>query len=272
MERERFVDSHCHLTFASFRDDLAEVLRRAAEAGVEDIVTLGTDLTSSREAVALAERVAGERGQGEARPRVHAAVGIHPQDASTWSGEALGEIGELAAGARVVALGETGLDYYRDHAPREAQRRAFAQTLALAAERRLPVAVHIRQAHADALGMLAEFQGRVTGVLHCFSGTVAEAERGAELGFYLSFGGPLTYRHPPAETVRAVPRDRLLLETDAPYLTPAPHRGKRNEPSYLPFTARAMASLLDLAPAEVSGLTTENARRLFRLGADSGRA
>jgi TatD DNase family protein len=246
------------------------MLRRAHRAGVADVVTLGIDLPSSREAVRLATESARRAAEDPLReaPRIHAAVGIHPSDALKWDQESEPALRDLARSGTVVAIGEIGLDYYRDHAPRDRQRAVFAKSLELARELNLPVVVHIREAHADTLDILKEFAagGSLRAVLHCFSGGVAEVERAAALGCYLGFGGPLTYKKPPFDAVRAAPRDRLLLETDAPYLAPAPHRGKRNESSYLPLSAAALAGALALPISEVAGLTTANARRLFALG------
>jgi TatD DNase family protein len=260
-------DTHCHLTLAEFDHDRDGVLARAREAGVTDIVTLGIDLASSRQAVELARASAPAASAGRI-PRIHAAVGVHPSESLTWDGATAEVLKELARSPHVVALGECGLDYYRDHAPHDVQRRVFEAMLELARELSLPVLVHIREAHADALDLLASAAagGGISAVLHCFSAGAAEAERAAELGFYLGFGGPLTYKKPPFDAVRATPRDRLLLETDAPYLPPVPYRGKRNESSYLPLMAASMGTALELGAGEIAGLTAANARRLFGLG------
>lgn len=265
-------DTHCHLTFDGMRDDLEGILARAAAAGVETIVTIGIDPASCGEAVSLARAVAGRRAAGEALPRVLASVGVHPQDAGRWGDESRALLRRLAADPLVAAFGETGLDYYRDHAPRAVQRKAFEGTLELAREFNRPVVVHIREALEDALDILEGFYGAgapagaARGVLHCFSGTARHVERGADIGFFFGFGGTLTYKNAPVEAVRAAPRDRLVLETDAPFLTPLPHkRNSRNESSYLPLMAAAMGTMLGLRADEAAALTTANARRLYRL-------
>lgn len=265
-------DTHCHLAFEGMRDDLEGILSRAAAAGVEGMVTIGIDPASCRESVAIAREVGRRRSAGEELPRVLAAVGIHPQDSARWGEESRALLRELAADPLVAAFGETGLDYHRDYAPREAQRRAFEETLDLAREFGRPVIVHIRDALDDALDLLRSYygpgapDGAARGVLHCFSGTAAHVERGADLGFLFGFGGPLTYRSAPVEAVKSAPRDRLVLETDAPFLTPLPHRrNSRNESSYLPLMAAAMGGMIGLGAAETAALTTANARRLFRL-------
>jgi TatD DNase family protein len=266
----RIVDTHCHLTFEDFQEDLGTVLARARRAGVERIVTIGLDVADSRKALALARRVEeGAYGAPEDVPRVFVGAGVHPSESAKWNEATRDELRELAADPRVVALGETGLDYYRDYQPREVQRRAFLGTLELAREIDLPVILHVRQAYDDVLDVLADFYGTGApddarrGILHCFSGGAAGAERGADLGFFFGFGGPLTYKKSPADSVRAAPRSRLLLETDAPFLAPQPFRGKRNESSHLPLMAEAMGAMIGLTGEEAARLTRRNAFRMF---------
>jgi TatD DNase family protein len=267
-----FIDTHCHLTFDDFGEDLPEVLRRAQEAGVAAIVTIGLDLESSRAALELARKVEADAfGLGPERTRVHVGVGVHPHDSARWDDASAERLRELAADRHVVALGETGLDFFRDYAPREAQYRAFRGTLALARELDMPIILHVRAAMAEVLEVLAEFYpAGVTpaarpGVLHCFSGGPADVERAAAMGFCFGFGGPLTYKRPPFDAVRAASRESLLLETDAPFLAPVPYRGKRNESSFLSLSARGMAGALAATEEEVAAFTTANARRLFGL-------
>jgi TatD DNase family protein len=252
------VDTHAHLHDPAFAPDREAVLERARAAGVGLIVTIGTDVATSREAIALAA------GHGD----VYAAVGIHPHDAATAGPETLAELSRLARAPRVVAIGEIGLDYYRNLAPRDAQLRALRAQLALAHEVRKPVLLHCRDAHTDLLAELAaaEVQG-IGGILHCFSGDLTVAERGLALGLWLSIAGPVTYPNARrlADIVRAVPLDRLVVETDCPYLPPQPWRGRRNEPAYLPTTAARVAALRDVAVETVAEATTRAARACLAL-------
>jgi TatD DNase family protein len=204
---------------------------------------------------------------------IYAAVGVHPHDAKTLDAAALEELRALARSPHIVAIGEIGLDYYRDLSPRDVQRRAFQQQLELAADLGLPVIIHDRDAHDDTLAMLSEWRATLgarnspSGVLHSFSGDVAVAERAIEAGFCIGVSGPVTYRKADQtrEVARAVPLDRLLIETDAPYLTPQPYRGKRNEPAYVRSVAQAVAEARGLTLAQVAVQTTANAAALFRL-------
>jgi TatD DNase family protein len=249
-------DSHLHLDDEAFAADREAVLGRARGAGVRGFVCVGTSLASSRQAIALAE----------AQPDVYAAVAIHPHDAADATPEALEALAGLARHPRVVAIGETGLDFYRNFAPRETQEQAFRAHLALASALRLPVIVHNRDAHAEVLRVLAEAAPpRV--VMHCFSGTVEAARACLDRGYYLGLGGPVTYRNArrALEVARFAPPDRLVLETDAPYLPPEPHRGRRNEPAYLPLIARAVAHARGVAAGTVAELTTGNATAAFDL-------
>jgi TatD DNase family protein len=229
-------DTHAHLHFPEFAGDLDAVLARARAAGVRRMVTIGTDVATSRAAAALAAR----------EPDVWAAVGIHPHEAADADEAALTEIERLASTPRVVAIGETGLDFFRDRSPREAQTRAFTAQVAMARRLGKPVLVHCRDAHAETLALLAA-DGPLErgGIMHCFSGDVALARRCIELGLLVSLAGPVTYPKPGALTdvARAIPADRLVVETDCPFLPPQPHRGKRNEPAYLAITAARVAEL-----------------------------
>lgn len=253
------VDSHCHPYMADFDADRPAVLARAREAGVSAMIAVGYDLPSSRQAIALAE----------AEAEVFACVALHPHHALEATPAALSQLRELAAHPRVVALGEIGLDYFRNLAPLAAQQAAFRAQLRLAAELALPVVIHDRDAHADLLALLAEAPDPLPGViLHCFSGDLAMAEEAWRRGYYTSLAGPLTY--PSATGLRAVaeaaPRDKILIETDAPYLPPVPHRGRRNEPAHVRLVAEELAARWGTDLAEVAAVTTANARRAFRLG------
>jgi TatD DNase family protein len=254
------VDTHAHLHDPAFDGDRALVLARARAAGVARFLTIGTDVATSEAAVALAA------AEGD----VYAAVGIHPHDASTADAAALDRIAALARAPRVVAIGELGLDYFRDHSPRPVQRGVLVAQLALAHAAGKPVLLHCREAHADLLDVCrAEDVAAVGGILHCFSGDLEVARRGLDLGLLISIAGPVTYPSARrlAEVVRALPLDRLVVETDCPYLPPQPWRGQRNEPAYLPATAARVAELLGQPVATVAAATTANAARLLGLAA-----
>ena len=251
----RLIDSHAHLDFPQFNQDRDAVIARAQDAGLVGILNVGTDLSSSRAAVALAEQ----------HEFIHAAVGVHPHSAKTVTSDVLDELRKLAGHPKVVAIGEIGLDYYRDLAPRPTQHRAFADQLALAAELGLPVVVHSREAHGDVLARLRDYEG--TGVLHSYSGGPRLLAEVLALGFVIGISGPITFKT--ADSLRAVaasvPAGRLLVETDCPYLTPEPHRGRRNEPAYVRYVAAAVARAREEAAETVAGAATDNARRVFGL-------
>ena len=249
-------DTHAHLHFPEFDADREAMLDRARAAGVRRMLTLGTEPESSRAAVALA--------MGEAD--VWASVGIHPHDAAGADAAALAEIERLTAEPRVVAVGEIGLDYFRDLSPREDQQRAFRALLRLARRVGKPVVIHCRDAHEDVLRILAE--ERVTdvrGIMHCFSGDVAIARRCLDLGLLISLAGPVTYPNARAlpEVARFVPADRLVVETDCPFLPPQGYRGKRNEPAYLAITATRVAELRGEPVESMVARMTANACALF---------
>jgi TatD DNase family protein len=250
-------DTHVHLDDETFTPDLQGVFERAHAAGVRGFVTIGTSVASSRRALALADQYAD----------VYAAVAIHPHEAAHATVEAIGELEALARHPRVVAVGETGLDYFRDFAPKAAQADAFRAHLRLARRLDLPVVVHNRDAHEDVLHILEEeASSRV--IMHCFTGSLEIARRCVDRGYYIALGGPVTYRNArrALDIAAYVPPDRLLLETDAPYLPPEPHRGRRNEPSYLPLIAEAAAQARGVAAGTVAEVTTMNAREAFGLG------
>lgn len=253
----RLVDSHAHLHFPEFREDLDAVLARARAAGVRAMVTIGTDRETNPAAVALAE----------SQPDVWATVGIHPHDAGEATDVDFDEMERLArTSARVVALGEMGLDFFRDLSPRDAQEKVFRRQLDLARRVGKPVVIHCRDAHDDMLALLAvERVGELRGVMHCFSGDVAIARRCLDLGLMISLAGPVTYRNARAlpEVARYVPEDRLVVETDCPFLPPHPHRGRRNEPAHLTLTAACVATLRGADPEALAEALTDNAARLF---------
>ncbi len=252
------VDTHAHLDFPELGKDLEGVLQRAERAGVRRIVTIGIDIESSRKAVALAQ----------SHEAIYATVGLHPHGARELPVEVLDDFRALASQHRVVAIGEVGLDYYRDRQPRAIQRECFAQQLELACEVGLPVVFHIREAHEDFLGIVEGFAARLKGgILHCFSGDWAVAGRCLDLGFFLSIPGTVTYSKAQVQqdVVKKVPLNRLLVETDAPFLAPVPFRGKDNEPSYVIYTVQKIAQLRECPYEEVALRTSENAALAFGL-------
>lgn len=258
-----FVDSHAHIDGEEFEADRDEVVARAREAGVRAILNVGTGdphAGNFERAVALAERYEG----------VYAAAGVHPHDAKSYDGAAERLLLELVRGGRVVAVGEMGLDYHYDNSPRDVQREVFARQLALARAEGLPVIIHSRDADEETLEILrAEYSGAARGgVMHCFGGGPALAEGALRLGLYISFAGNVTFKKADAlrEVALGVPADRLLVETDCPYLAPVPRRGRRNEPAYVVETARFLAELRGVSPEELGRATSENFTRLFGVG------
>ena len=253
------IDTHAHLDSGQFAADRDAVIARAAEAAISHILTIGCDIASSQASVEIAA----------AHPSVYAAVGIHPHDAGEADVAGLEELRRLAAEPKVVAIGEIGLDFYRDRSPREVQRQTFCQQIRLAREVGLPVIVHDREAHAEVLQILREERAsEVGGVLHCFSGDLAMARACIELDFYISFPGTITYPKNEAahDVVRAIPIDQMLVETDCPYLAPQAYRGRRNEPAYVRHTAEAIAKIKGLSIEDVARITTLNAFNLFGIG------
>ena len=252
-------DTHAHLHFPEFAADLPAVLDRARAAGIAGIVTIGTDAETNAAAVALAERY----------PDVYATVGIHPHDADEATDGDLDAMESLArSSAKVVALGEMGLDFYRNLSPRGVQERVLRRQLGLARRLGKPVVVHCRDAHAEMLGILAEERvDEMGGVMHCFSADVETAKRCLDLGLFISLAGPVTYKNARSlpEVARFVPEDRLVVETDCPFLPPEPHRGKRNEPAHVALTAARVAELRGMDVHALGEATTRNAARLFKL-------
>ncbi len=266
-----FIDSHAHLFSKDFADDVSVVLTRARDARVTEIVNPGTDLETSREALTLAR----------ANGMIHPAVGFHPHDASKADRGSLAQIEELSLDPSVVAIGEIGLDYHYNFSPPEVQRDAFAAQIAIAVRRDLPIIIHSREAEEDTLRIVGEFvrshptwrtggDGRgVRGVFHCFPGDPAMAQKVIDWGFYISIPGPVTFPAKPnrpnvmAAVVAATPLEYMLLETDSPYLTPVPHRGKRNEPSHIPIIAAKIAEIKNVPLEEVGAATSAAVRRVF---------
>ena len=259
MSAPELFDTHAHLHVPEFADDLPAVLERARTAGVARLLTIGTDVATSEAAVALAAR----------EHHVWASVGVHPHDAADADDAALAAIARLAAEPRVVAIGEIGLDFFRNLSPREAQERTLRSMLDLARQVGKPVLIHCRDAHEATLTILAEARvAELGGIMHCFSGDVAIARRCLDLGLLISLAGPVTYPSARAlpDVARFVPADRLVVETDCPYLPPQGYRGKRNEPAYLALTAARVAELRGEPLATLGPRMSDNARRLLRIG------
>jgi len=253
------IDTHAHLDSSRFNKDRAEVIKNARDSGVSYIVNIGADLRSSRYSVKLAREY----------PFIFATVGIHPHDAISLDANVLAELEKLAGEEKVVAIGEIGLDYYYDHSPRDIQRAAFIDQLVLAKKLNLPIVVHSREAEEDTISILKEhYRQGGTGILHCFSGSLKMAREALELGFYLAFGGIVTFKNAGGllEVLEELPLDRILLETDCPYLSPVPYRGKRNEPAYLPYVAEKIGEIKGVSLEEVAEITTANAIRVYNLG------
>lgn len=252
------IDTHCHLDFDWFDADRDAVVQRAADAGVTQIVVPGLDLDNGRSILTLTEKYDG----------VFAAVGIHPNSSVAWQDGWIDVLRDLAQHPKVVAIGEIGLDYYWDKSPKDVQQRALRLQLALAAELNLPVILHNREASADVIQLLADspLVGRENpGVLHSFAADWDTAVAALNLGYYLGFTGPVTYKKADdlREIAKKVPDDRILIETDAPFLTPQPYRGKRNEPAYVAYVAERLAEERGVDTAVFAQQTTANAKRLF---------
>jgi len=249
------IDSHCHLDDPKFAADLDAVLERAATAGVTHMLCIGTGDGPPEldRALRLAEKY----------PQIHATIGVHPHDAAKATAETIPHLRKLARHPKVVAIGEIGLDYHYDFSPRDTQRRVFIEQLELAAELGLPISIHTREAWDDTIGILKD-HWRGEGIMHCFTGTPEQAREALDLNFHLAFGGVITFKT--AESIREAaaltPDDRLLIETDAPYLAPIPWRGKRNEPSFITQTVLKLAEVNGTTPEHIATITSANFERL----------
>jgi TatD DNase family protein len=251
------VDTHAHLDDRQFSNDRAETIERSFAADVGCIITVGTNLDSSRAASDLAHQYGS----------VYAAVGVHPHDATKVQPDTLAKLMQCAHDERVVAIGEIGLDFYRNLSPRDVQRETFVAQLDLARQVDKPVIIHDRDAHAETMAILRENGPNWRGVLHCFSGDREMALEAIQMGLYISFAGPVTFQnaHRLQKLARELPLERIVIETDCPYLAPQPHRGQRNEPAYVRWVAAKIAALRALPLEKVAQATTENAKRLFGL-------
>jgi TatD DNase family protein len=254
------IDSHAHIQGPEYAADIQNILESAREAGVSKIIVVGGagEFSSNEAAIALAE----------SHSDLYATVGMHPHDAKDVGEHEIEKLERLTQRPKVVAVGETGLDFYYDHSPREVQCRIFARFIQVARETRLPLIVHERAAHKDTAGLLqSEGQGEIRGVIHCFTGDYHAARNYLDLGFYLSFTGIITFKNagPLRDVVREVPLERMFVETDSPYLTPVPHRGKRNEPAYVRLVAETVAKVKGMSLVEVAAAATKNVCDLFRI-------
>ncbi len=251
-------DSHAHLQDPKLKKNLDNILKTASDAGVKRIACIGYDLGSSQEAVLIARKY----------KHVYAAVGIHPHDAQTMTPDLLDRLKTMAKDPKVVAIGEIGLDYYRDLSPRDKQKEAFVEQIKLAQSIGKPIIIHDRDANQDVIDTIKKHNaGKNGGIMHCYSGNLPLALEAIKAGFYISFAGPLTYKNArkSQEVVLKIPMDRLLVETDCPYLTPEPLRGKVNEPANVRYTVEKMAAIRNQHPDEVAYLTDLNACRVYRI-------
>ncbi len=250
------IDSHAHLTLAQFDQDRSEVIDRAKKSGIEYIINVGTDLNDCTESVKIAESY----------DFIYAAIGIHPHEVKTIDSNTYGKLKELSDSQKVIALGEIGLDFFRNLSPPDLQKEKFRELIKLGKELRLPFIIHCRNAHQDTLAILEdEKAGDAGGVIHCFSGNIYQAQEYLSMGFYISIPGTVTFSkaYRLQEVVRSVPIERLLLETDSPFLAPHPYRGKRNEPSYVKYTAKKVGEIKDVEYEQVLETTSQNALLLF---------
>ncbi|KKD40086.1 TatD family hydrolase [Bacillus sp. FSL L8-0167] len=251
-------DTHAHLNAEQYNEDLEQVIERAKSEKVEKIVVVGFDRPTITRAMELIEEY----------DFIYAAIGWHPVDAIDMTDEDLAWIKDLSQHEKVVAIGEMGLDYYWDKSPKDVQKEVFRRQIALAKEVKLPIVIHNRDATEDVVAILKEEgAAEVGGIMHCFTGSLETAKACMEMNFYISFGGPVTFKNAkkPKEVVKEIPSDKLLIETDCPYLTPVPFRGKRNEPSYVKYIAEQIAELREISFEELAELTTKNAKKVFRI-------
>ncbi|CEG29537.1 TatD family hydrolase [Bacillus sp. B-jedd] len=250
------IDTHAHLNAEQYNDDVEEVMERAKKNGVENIVVVGFDRPTIEKAMALTD----------ANEFIYACIGWHPVDAIDMTDEDLAWIEDLSAHPKVVALGEMGLDYHWDKSPKEIQKEVFRKQIRMAKKVKLPIVIHNREATADIVEILKEEDAsEVGGIMHCFSGSVETARECVDMNFFISLGGPVTFKNAkkPKEVAAEIPLEWLLVETDCPYLTPHPHRGKRNEPGYVKLVAEEIANIKGISFDEVAKVTTENAKKLF---------
>lgn len=253
-----FIDSHSHLDDERFNEDRDILIKSLKENKIDLAINVGADLQTSINSVKLADQY----------DNIYATIGVHPHSASEVTEETLNQFREMAKNDKVVAIGEIGLDFYYDNSPRDLQRKWFKEQLILAKELKLPVVIHSRDATKETFDIIKEAQdGTLRGVLHCFSGSVEVAIEYIKLGFYISIGGPVTFKNARVvrEVAQAVPLDKLLIETDCPYLTPEPYRGKRNEPKLVSYVAEKIAEIKNISVQELAKTTSKNTKALFSI-------
>lgn len=251
-----YIDSHCHLDDEQYDSDRVEILNGLSEKNMEIVLNIGVDIASSIVTVKMADE----------NEIIYAAVGVHPHEASELETKSLDEIEKLLSYKKVVAIGEIGLDYHYDYSPREVQKKWFREQIKLAKKYNLPIIVHDREAHKDLYDIIvSEQDGTLRGVIHSYSGSVEMAKEYIKLGFYIGLGGPVTFKNAvmPKEVAKTVPLERILLETDGPYMSPTPLRGKRNEPQNVQYVALAIAELRGISQEEVMNATNQNFKNLF---------
>lgn len=253
----KIVDSHCHLDDEKFDGDLDEIIDLFEENNLDFVVDPASDLNSSKKIIEIIEN----------SPSVYGAVGIHPHEVEDVSDNDLEEIYKMSFNPKVVAIGEIGLDYYYDNSPREKQKEIFRKQLEIAKKRKLPVIVHTRESMGDTYDILSEFKGEVIGVMHSYTGSYEMAKRFMDLGYYISISGVVTFKNAinVKEMVKKIPLDRIMVETDSPYLTPEPNRGRRNEPKYVKFVAEKVAQLKEIETNDLIYQANSNARNLFSI-------
>ncbi|MBI5676186.1 MAG: YchF/TatD family DNA exonuclease [Nitrospirae bacterium] len=255
---QELIDTHCHLDMGAFEGDIDAVLKRAADANILHIINIGSDREGNIKGLSIARKY----------QNIYSSVGIHPHDAKTFDELTHSEVRRWIKEPKVVAVGEIGLDYHYMYSSKEAQIEAFKKQIALARDSGLPVIIHSREAEDDTMKILRQEAGDIAGVLHCFAGDIKTAEEAMELGFFISIAGPVTFKKADRlrEVAKNIPDERLLIETDAPYLSPEPMRGKRNEPAFLKYTAEAVAKIRGVKLEDIARITTLNAKSLFRIG------
>jgi len=256
----KLIDTHCHLDMKHYENDMDDVIARANQQGISMMITIGIDVNTSKKALTIAK----------SHDNIYASVGIHPHDAASCTKEAISSLARLADDTKVVAIGETGLDFYKDYADHSIQEESFKMHIRLAKDCGLPLIIHDRDAHDDTIRVL-EHEGvpEMGGVFHCFSGDRLFAEKVLKMGFYISIPGTITFKNANniRKIVKYIPNERILVETDAPFLTPVPHRGKRNEPAYAAYTLIKLAELKSMEIETLAAITSQNAINLFKIPA-----